>query len=247
MSAADPLRRAAENLAGWHDASVRAVGRRAAVTDGVWHGVGPVPPIYFQAVTVAPPAPGQVDAVRAAVAGPGRSVVCDTWAGLDLRPAGLSPDGDTPWFERPAAPPEPSERRSPPHGLEVLPVRDEAMLRRFEATSVAAFGGDPGAHRPLALHGPGLLDEPGMHAWLAVLDGRPAGSAMAWLGAGVVGVYAVAVLPRARRRGIGEALTWTATLVDPERPAVLQPSRQAVPLYRRLGYREIARSRTWST
>jgi GNAT superfamily N-acetyltransferase len=247
VSGADPLGRAAGNLAGWHDASVRAVGRRTAVTDGVWHGVGPVPPIYFQAITVEPPSPAQVDAVRTAVEGPGRSVVCDTWGGLDLRRAGLAPEGDTPWFQRPPGPPAPAERRSPPPGLEVVPVRDEATLRRFEATSVAAFGGDPGAHRPLALHGPGLLDEPGMTAWLAVLGGRPVGSAMSWLGAGVVGVYAVAVLPRARRRGIGEALTWTATLADPERPAVLQPSHQAMRLYRRLGYREIGRSRTWST
>jgi GNAT superfamily N-acetyltransferase len=237
--------RAAANLAGWHDASVRAVGGATATEAGVWHGVGPVPPIYFQAVTVAPPAHGQVDVVAAACAGRGRSVVCDSFDGLDLRPARLVRDGATPWLERPPGPP-PGDRRPPPPGLEIVRVEDEATLRRFESTSIAAFGGDPSARPPLALHGPGLLTEPGMTIWLGALDGIPVGSAMSWVDAGVVGVYAVAVLAKARRRGVGEALTWAATLADPALPAVLQPSRQAAPLYRRLGYREIGRWAAWS-
>jgi GNAT superfamily N-acetyltransferase len=245
VTVTDPVRRAAANLAGWHDASVRAVGGTVATTAGVWHGVGPVPPIYFQAVTVEPPALEQVAVVAAAVAGPGRSVVCDSWGGLDLRPAGLAVDAATPCFERPPGRPT-GRRRRDPDGVRIRPVDDEAGLRRFEATSVAAFGGDPGAHPPLSLHGRSLLDEAGMAMWLAFLDGRPVGSAMSWVDAGVVGVYAVAVLPAARRRGIGEALTWAATLADPTLPAVLQPSRQAEPLYRRLGYREVGRSRTWA-
>lgn len=245
MTGADRVRRAAANLAAWHDASIRAVGGATATEAGVWHGVRPVPPIYFQAVTVEPPAAGQVDVVARAVAGPGRSVVCDSYDGLDLRPAGLGREGDTPWFERPPGPPGPGERRPPVPGLEVVRVEDERTLRRFETTSVAAFGGDPSARPPLALHGPGLLTEPGMAVWLGLLDGVPVGSAMSLVDGTVVGVYAVGVLPKARRRGVGEALTWAATLVDPSLPAVLQPSRQAVPLYRRLGYREVGRWATW--
>lgn len=246
MTGADPVLRAAANLAGWHDASVRAVGGRTATEAGVWHGVAPVPPIYFQAVTVAPPGPGQVDVVARAVAGRGRSVVCDSFDGLDLRRTALTREGDTPWLERPPGPPRPGERRPPPPGLEVVRVEDERTLRRFETTSVAAFGGDPSARPPLALHGPGLLDEPGMAVWLGLLDGVPVGSGMSWVDGTTVGVYAIGVLPKARRRGVGEALTWAATLADPSLPAVLQPSRQATPLYRRLGYREVGRWATWA-
>jgi GNAT superfamily N-acetyltransferase len=183
--------------------------------------------------------------VAAAVAGPGRSVVCDSIDGLDLGPARLAREGTTPWFERPPGPPPPGTGPPPP-GLELVRVADEATLRRFEVTSVAAFGGDPTGRPPLALHGRGLLGEPGLAVWLAVLEGIPVGSAMSYVAGGAVGVYAVGVLPKARRRGVGEALTWAATLADPALPAVLQPSRQAVPLYRRLGYREIGRSATWA-
>lgn len=248
MSVDGAVARAAANLAGWHDASVRAVGGATTTAAGVWRGVAAVPPIYFQAVTVAAPAPDQVAVVAAAAAaGGGRAVVCDSWGGLDLGPAGMTVDGDGAWFRRPPGPPTARTARPSPPGLEIVAVDDEARLRRFEEVSVRAFGGDPTALPPLALHGPGVLAEPGMVLWMALVDGEPVGSAMSWVDAGVVGVYAVAVLPRARRTGIGEALTWQAALVAPDLPAVLQPSADGAALYRRLGFREIGRYVTWST
>ena len=47
----------------------------------------------------------------------------------------------------------------------------------------------------------------------------------------------VAALPAARGRGVGAAVTWAATLCQPELPAVLVASDDGRPVYERMGYR----------
>ena len=81
--------------------------------------------------------------------------------------------------------------------------------------------------------------------WVAFADERAIGTAVAVVGHGVVGVYLVAVVDAARRRGFGEALTWRATLSDPALPATLQASSMGKPPYERMGYRTIATCQTW--
>jgi ribosomal protein S18 acetylase RimI-like enzyme len=58
-------------------------------------------------------------------------------------------------------------------------------------------------------------------------------------------ISAVTVLPDARRRGIGTALTTIALQVTPGRSATLSATVYGLPLYRRLGFVEVGRQRYW--
>ena len=81
--------------------------------------------------------------------------------------------------------------------------------------------------------------------WLGYRDGELAAVSAAYLGHGVVDVEMVATLEGHRGHGIGEAVTWAATLADPERPAVLIASDLGRPIYQRMGYLPIARWTLW--
>ena len=70
--------------------------------------------------------------------------------------------------------------------------------------------------------------------------------AMGFVTNAVLGIYGVATVPAARRRGYASAMTIAALAVAPDRPAVLQPSAAALPLYRRLGFRDLGRFSHWT-
>jgi predicted N-acetyltransferase YhbS len=55
----------------------------------------------------------------------------------------------------------------------------------------------------------------------------------------------VSNLARARGKGIGAALTWAATLAEPELPATLISSDDGRPVYERMGYLPIHRFTLW--
>jgi GNAT superfamily N-acetyltransferase len=77
------------------------------------------------------------------------------------------------------------------------------------------------------------------------LDGQPVSSAAAIRSGATIGVYAVATVERARRRGIGRAVTWAA--IDAARSAwggtiaILQSSDMGLSVYRSMGFEEVAR------
>jgi ribosomal protein S18 acetylase RimI-like enzyme len=84
--------------------------------------------------------------------------------------------------------------------------------------------------------------------YLAVDDGVPVGTAAMALAGGAAGIYNVAVVERHRGRGLATALTLRA-LADAEalgyRVAVLGAAEIAYRLYRRIGFREVCRSRLY--
>jgi ribosomal protein S18 acetylase RimI-like enzyme len=78
--------------------------------------------------------------------------------------------------------------------------------------------------------------------YVGYLQGKPVASSMLFIGAGVVGVYNIGVLPEARRQGLGAAITLQPLLKARRRGyhyAVLFSSRIAYPVYQRLGFREV--------
>jgi GNAT superfamily N-acetyltransferase len=95
------------------------------------------------------------------------------------------------------------------------------------------------------IFGPELLGDPGVCVAVGYLDGEPVSAATAIRSASTLGIYAVATIERARRRGIGRAVTWAAIEAGRStwgsRIAVLQSSEMGLPVYASMGFVEVAR------
>ena len=78
-------------------------------------------------------------------------------------------------------------------------------------------------------------------------DGEdPVGMAAAYLHEGAIGIFGVAVVPAARRRGIASALSVIAARAFPADLAWLHTDdAQARSVYERLGFREVAQWEVW--
>ncbi|MFG2825136.1 GNAT family N-acetyltransferase [Kitasatospora sp. NPDC048365] len=92
-----------------------------------------------------------------------------------------------------------------------------------------------------------LLAQPGVRAWLGLLDGRPAGACITYedLRTGTVGVYWVATLADHRSRGIARAVVTHALAAHPDRTATLVATLLGEPLYRHLGFTPHALTHWW--
>jgi GNAT superfamily N-acetyltransferase len=93
-------------------------------------------------------------------------------------------------------------------------------------------------HLQLLLGGFDLSVE-GARGVLAWRRAEPVGASVAQGGTGATGVFGVGVVPEARGRGIGAALTVVAVRAFPAELAWLVPSDLARPMYERLGFREL--------
>ncbi|MEO7117491.1 MAG: GNAT family N-acetyltransferase [Candidatus Limnocylindrales bacterium] len=238
MSRLDLTRAIAENLSGWHDVHLRALGHQTRYVDGVWSTPDVVPEIFFNAIAFDPTATAV--ALTADLATASLVAVSDPWARLDLTEQGFGAASEDAWMVR--APDD-----APDAGLldelVIVGVTDPDALDAFERTAELGFGIDV---RPRGTwQAPGILDDPDLSVWLGRVDGRPVSVSMSYVAAGVVGVYGVATVPEARGRGYGARMTWQAVSADRSLPAVLQPSELAEPLYARLGFTHHHVSRHW--
>lgn len=80
--------------------------------------------------------------------------------------------------------------------------------------------------------------------FLAQQGGEPLGQATLHLAGGVAGIYDVGVVPKARRQGIGTAVTLAACLFARKlgyRYAVLWASMEGEPVYQKLGFWQVCR------
>jgi GNAT superfamily N-acetyltransferase len=156
----------------------------------------------------------------------------------DLTPHGLMLMGHPPFMFRPAggtAPP-------PPPDLVIREVADEHDLRTFVETIVAAYP-MPGAESA-ALADARVLDS-GVRLFVGYVDGVAVGTAGAWVGDGLNDVEWVSSRSEYRRRGIGAALTWAATLAEPAFPAALIASDDGQAVYEAMGYVRLLRLTIW--
>lgn len=168
-------------------------------------------------------------------------LMISAWPTPDLRGQGLVLIGHPPLMVR-----LPAARPTSTHpAVEVREVRDSQELAVAERLLVAAY--PMPELEPLAtgdLLGPALLGGP-VRIWVAWLDGTPAAVAAAHPFAGVTLVEYVAASPDARGRGAGAAVTWAATMVEPDQPAVLIASHDGRPVYERMGYVAVERWTAW--
>ncbi len=119
-------------------------------------------------------------------------------------------------------------------------VLDQEDLHVAVEVNVEAFGMRPEiAERYL---GPALIADPRTRLYVAFLDGEPVAAASTHVHARTVGVFGVGVLERARRRGIGTAIT--ALAVDDVRGSVdlawLHPTQMGRHMYEVMGFRPIS-------
>lgn len=239
---------AAANLAEWHATSLRALGIPEERSGDAWRALGPAPGLYFRWIGLRQP----LDALGRA--GQERSVAeacppdapygaaCDPWQALDLTRHGLVPGDGQPWMVRRVAGTG-DEPPAMPSELAIVRVVDADGLAAFEQTSAAGF--EAGRIERFAWHAPGVLADERLVSWLGLVGGLPVSVAMSFAEAGVLGIYGVATIPEARRRGYGAALTRAVLASGPPVPAVLQPSPMAEGIYRRLGFERFATFGTW--
>ena len=136
-------------------------------------------------------------------------------------------------------------------GLTIEPVVDAAGLDRWRSVQQRGLGLDDEATEAwfVAHRRPGFDPALPLRNWVASLDGVPVAAAALFVGAGVAGIYNVCTVPEARGRGIGGAVTGAALDEAATRGfglAVLGSSEMGYPVYRRLGFRDVSRLRSYA-
>jgi hypothetical protein len=230
----DPVSFCADAAARWHGCWLDALGIPHERDAGAWRALEQPPEIYFAGITLRP------DAEVAALAHvPGS--VCDCWQTLDLKTCGRHVSRREPWFYRP---PGPAGGTHPPE-LDLVQVSTPEEVREFEAVSVRGFGNEEDTIAPGKYHPPSVLADESMTMFVGRVAGRAAAAATGYRTDNAVGVFGVATVASARRRGYGTALTRAAMLADTGLPAILAPSPQGLNMYRRLGFEPAGELSIW--
>lgn len=130
-----------------------------------------------------------------------------------------------------------------PPNLRVTMVRDRDALVAWRQASNRGFEADDEGARTYdtAYLAMGYDDTLPWRHFLALLDDAPVASSSLLLHAGIAGVFGVATIPEARRRGVGAAVTLAALRAARDlgyHVAMLVPSDMGLALYTRIGFRE---------
>ena len=129
-----------------------------------------------------------------------------------------------------------------PQGFEISDVQNEKDLQDFKQVLVDGYN----MPAPMAdgwvqaVHGFGFGHTP-WRMILGRLNGEPVATNMVLNAAGVTGVYGVAVVPAARGKGIGAAITLKPLIdardTDGYNYSVLFSTEMGAPVYQRIGFR----------
>jgi ribosomal protein S18 acetylase RimI-like enzyme len=166
-------------------------------------------------------------------------------ADADLASAALAAEYTPAWAERPMAlhdPPEPSPLAGDIDVRVVSTIEEVLAYGRV----VADANDDPGERERAGLlfHDQTIL-APHIAAFVAYIDDAPAACAMTLVSHGVAGVFYVATVKNARRRGLGDALTRMAARAGfalGARAAWLGASEMGIDLYRSIGFSDLGTS-----
>src|SRR3954465_1170839 len=157
----------------------------------------------------------------------------------DIERAALAAGFRAGWTERPMALARPPSRGAVPDEVDVRLVADERGVVDYGRV-VAVANDDPGEREraPLLFHDETILT-PQVAAFVAYLGAEPVACAMTLVSHRVAGVFYVATVEHARRRGLGDALTRMTARTGFEMGAAaawLGASEMGAGLYRRIGF-----------
>jgi GNAT superfamily N-acetyltransferase len=126
--------------------------------------------------------------------------------------------------------------------LEILRVTDAAGIDVHRRVVTAGFGSEPSVALGTAC--PDLLDRSGCVVYVGYANGDPVVSGLGWRTGRTIGVYSIATVPSARRRGYGAAMTARVVadgVAEGCNVAALQASEMGRPIYERQGFRTVVR------
>jgi GNAT superfamily N-acetyltransferase len=137
----------------------------------------------------------------------------------------------------------------PRASLDIRPVKDRESRLAFSHINSVAF------RIPfewcLELYDLEQLWGGDFEGWIGYAGGEAVSTAATLVAEGAAGVYAVATLPGYRRKGFAEAMVrHAAARVEASRGirlSILQSTEEAVPLYKRMGYRTVTNFSVFST
>ena len=161
-----------------------------------------------------------------------------------LTQAGLAPAGEDTFTPGMVAFPIDQDAISQPAGpeLEIRRVTDAAGIEAHRQAVTAGFGSDPAVAVGTAC--PDLLDRPECVVYVGYADGAAVVSGLGWRTGRTIGVYSIATVAPARRRGYGAAMTARAVADGVAAGcdvAALQASEMGRPIYERLSFRTVVR------
>ena len=86
------------------------------------------------------------------------------------------------------------------------------------------------------------------HRYIGFLHGTPVATSALVLDSGVAGIYAVATIPEARRKGIGKIMTVMPLLEARQigyRVGILQASSMGYSIYKKIGFKDVCKFRLY--
>lgn len=125
-----------------------------------------------------------------------------------------------------------------PDNLEIMAVKDDRELERFQSTAEAGFGMP--FSLPQRLLSTRFRDHPNVWMFLGYVDEKPVCTSILAASGPIAGVYWVSTLPDYRHRGYGTAMSWHAVKMGQElgcKIATLQASAMGRPVYEQMGFR----------
>lgn len=154
---------------------------------------------------------------------------------------GLVPLPGGPWMPGMALHPLPRMGSTPPApGHEIRRVTDAAGVGDHVRTVAAGF--EMPVEWPAAVMDESLASHPDARVYVGYTDGVPVTTGLGYRTGNTIGVYNIATVEAARRRGYGAAMTMR--IVDDGAAegcdvAILQASDMGRPIYERLGFRTV--------
>jgi GNAT superfamily N-acetyltransferase len=132
----------------------------------------------------------------------------------------------------------------PPDAVRLRRVTTPEELSAVVGIEVRVFGTEPAVAERFV--GPSMLTEEALRAYVATIESEAVGMAVTSRHEGAVGVFGVATVPEARRRGIASAMTAFAIHDAPDADfAWLQPTTMGRPLYTGMGFTDVASWEVW--